>query len=435
MEKSDVFVLCPRHGTACDIDTCPRFLQNAEILSSSDGKRTASGFCLERGSRYITDVPAECILDRNDAATLQLEERDAHDEAKRIRKIKDLIQRNYLYIAALEDADKTNDSSVLFDIVIETLEKETKLLDIGKLSTPCASWAWQRVLPEILSFPDGKVHYYIEEDIANHPEAEECTLPNGEKVPVNFSVTPGPLDKKIMGVRQATETYLEKGLQTARLRNSSSKDTWTKALSCLRRATDAWTLPESRKLLDDMASNMIEAASLLAIDLSIPDTSTSMRDTATADAVAERLQPSFDEQRRSLANITRIVKSTGDGLRLFFGKLAKWFTPRKDVSREEVTTTIDKVHRYDCIARVPEPHRSQLIAVIDYTYEHPIVHEKDRKFGKDAISLSEAAQTVFNANIEKWKHVPGAWTDFNSFKTGCYQHRGTDHDPDHYATK
>ena len=26
MEKSDVFVLCPRHGTACDIDTCPRFL-------------------------------------------------------------------------------------------------------------------------------------------------------------------------------------------------------------------------------------------------------------------------------------------------------------------------------------------------------------------------------------------------------------------------
>ena len=61
MEKSDVFVLCPRHGTACDIDTCPRFLQNAEVLSSSDGKRTASGFCLERGSRYITDVPAECI--------------------------------------------------------------------------------------------------------------------------------------------------------------------------------------------------------------------------------------------------------------------------------------------------------------------------------------------------------------------------------------
>ena len=436
MEKTDIFVRCPRYGTACDIDTCPRFLQNAEVLSSSDGKRTASGFCLERGSRYITDVPEKYICDRNLAAAYLLMEKDAREETSRLEHIRHLVEDNCFFIVRQSEDDKPLDpDAILFDTISEFIEHEIKDLDKGKMSTPNVACSWQNVLPEMLSFPDDEAVYYIEKDIESHPEAFEHHLPNGEKVWMNIHYARHHLSSNLDRVKKLTGLYLQRGLLVARQHDSSSKEAWLQALGDYNRVNTAWQMPQSRPILEDMAKVMIDAATHLAIDLSLPDTSTSIRDNATAEAVAERLQPSFDEQRRSLANITRIVKSTGDGLRAFFGKFVKWFVPRRDVTREEVAATIDKVHRYDCLARIPEPHKSQIKAVIDYTYEHPIVYEKNRKFGKDAISLSEAAQIVFDANIDKWRLVPGAWTDFNSFKSGCYQHRGKDNDPYHYKTE
>ncbi len=435
MEKPDVFVLCPRHGTACDIDTCPRFLKNAEVITSSDGIRTARGFCLERGSRYITDVPEKCICDRNHAAAYLLMEKDAREEISRLDHLRQLVEDNCFFISGSSEDGKTLDQdAILFDTISEFIEHEIKNLDKGKISTPNVACSWQNVLPEMLSFPDDEAVYYIEKDIESHPEAFEHHLPNGEKVWMNIHHAQHHLSGNLDKVKKLTGLYLQRGLLAARQIDSSSKEAWLKALGDYNRVKHAWQMPQSRSILDDMAKAMIDAATHLSIDLSLPDQSSSIRNNATADAVAERLQPTLDEQKRSLANITRIVKTTGEGLRLFFGKFTKWFTPRQSVKREDIEKTIEKAHRYDGIARVSEPHRSQLIAVIDYTYDHPIVHEKDRKYGKDAISLSEAAQAVFNANIEKWKLVPGAWTDFNSFKTGCYQHRGKENDPYHYAT-
>ena len=71
MAKSETFVLCPKYKDECDIDTCPRFLQNVEIRISPNGRRSASGFCFERGSRYITRVPQEYFCDRQQISALK----------------------------------------------------------------------------------------------------------------------------------------------------------------------------------------------------------------------------------------------------------------------------------------------------------------------------------------------------------------------------
>ena len=435
MAKSDLFVRCPRFKTECDIDTCPRFLSNVEVVTGGDGNRTANGFCLERGSRYVTDVPQRYFCDRQQAAAWELMERDARDEAERLSRIRRLLEENFFFIFTEPEGEEPSDEdAVPFDTISDVIRHAVKDLDKGKMATPKVACTWQKVLPEMLSFRDEETVYYIEEDPAEHPEAFEQTLPDGEKVLMNFASGQHRLTPKVDRVRELTGQYLERALREARTRDSSSKDAWVKALGNYNRVKNAWTMPESRAILDEMAKDMIEGATRLSIDLSMPDTSGSIRNSETADAVAERLQPNFDEQKKSIAGVAKTVRSINDGIRLFFGRFVKWFAPRKDVRREDVEAAVSKANRYACLARVSEPHRSQIMAVIDYTYDHPIVHEKDRKFGKDTISLSEAAKAVFDAKIEKWRHVQGAWTDFNSLKVGCYQYRGKKDDPYRYAT-
>lgn len=55
----------------CDIDTCPRFLRNVEICISSNGRRSASGFCYEHGTRYIPNVPQKYFCDRKQMSALK----------------------------------------------------------------------------------------------------------------------------------------------------------------------------------------------------------------------------------------------------------------------------------------------------------------------------------------------------------------------------
>ena len=105
------------------------------------------------------------------------------------------------------------------------------------------------------------------------------------------------------------------------------------------------------------------------------------------------------------------------------------------MNREAVEKSVDKARRYACLARISNPaHVAQLRAMIDYTWEHPIVHKKDRKYGKDTTSLSEAARIVFAEGIKKWQDVDGAWKKFEDFKSGCYQFRDKDDDPYRYVT-
>ncbi len=435
MAKSDLFIRCPKFKTECDIDTCPRFLSNIEVITNGNGMHTANGFCYEHGTRYITDVPQKYFCDRQTAASWELMERDVRDEMVQLARIRRLLEENFFFIfTEPEEGESFDEDTVPFDTISDVIEHAIRDLDKGKMATPKVACTWQKVLPEMLSFRDEETVYYIEEDPKEHPEAFEQTLPNGEKVLMNFASGQHRLTPKVDRVRELTGQYLERALREARTRNSSSKDAWVKALGNYNRVKNAWTMPESQGILNEMVKDMIEGATRLSIDLSIPDTSSSIRNSETADAVAERLQPNFDEQKKSIAGIAKTVKSINDYFKTFFGKLIKFFAPRKDVKREDVEAAISKANRYACLARVSEPHRSQIMAVIDYTYDHPIVLEKDRKFGKDTVSLSEAAKAVFDANIEKWRHVQGAWTDFNSLKVGCYQYRGKNDDPYKYAT-
>ena len=435
MAKSNLFVRCPKFKTECDIDTCPRFLSNIEVITGSDGDRTANGFCFERGTRYITNVPQKYFCDRQQTAAWELIEKDARDEVEQLTRIRHLLEQNFFFVVTESEEGESSDiDAILFDTISNVIMQEINDLHNGKITTPKVACTWQNVLPEMISFRDEETIYYIEENPNEHPEAFEQKLPDGEKVLMNLASGHHRLTPKVDRVRKLTGQYLELALQQARSRNSSSKGAWLQALGNYNRVKNAWTMPESRLILDEMSKAMIEGATLLSIDLTIPDPSNSIRNSETADAVAERLQPNFNEQKKSIESVAKTVKSINDSIKLFFGKILNCFIPRKDIKRENIESVINKAHRYDCLARVSEPHRSQLMAVIDYTYDHPIAHEKDRKFGKDTISLSEAALTVFNANKDKWSRIPGAWTDFNSFKVGCYQHRGKKDDPYKYAT-
>ena len=107
MVKSDIFVLCPKHGESCDIDTCPRFLQNVEIRVSSNGRRSASGFCFRRGSRYITDVPQEYFRDKT-----QLDASDAPKAESTSSKIKEAL--NSLKTIVEDACANSKDGAFLF---------------------------------------------------------------------------------------------------------------------------------------------------------------------------------------------------------------------------------------------------------------------------------------------------------------------------------
>lgn len=436
MAKSDLFVRCPKFKTECDIDTCPRFLSNVEIIIGSDGTCTANGFCHERGMKYITDVPQKYFCNRQQTAAWEFMERDARDEVAQLDRIRQLLAENLFFgFHELEEGEDIDEDAVPFDTMSDTIEYAIKDMDKGKMATPKVACTWQKVLPAMLSFRDEETVYYIEENPKEHPEAFEHTLPNGETVLMNFTSIQHRLTPKVDRVREATGRYLERALHEARVRNSSSKDAWAKALGNYNRVKDAWTMPESLAILDEMVKAMIDGATRLSIDLSIPDPSNSIRNSETADAVAERLQPNFDEQKKSIASVARGVKSINDYIKLFFGKFTKWFVPRKGIAQEDVKAAIDKSRRYECLSRVTNmTHRTQLMAVIDYTYDHPIVLEKNRKFGKAALSLSEAAREVFNANIAKWRLSPDAWTEFEPFRVACYQFRGKANDPYNYAT-
>ncbi len=428
--KTGTFVLCPKRGDECDIDSCPRYLVNVEITSSR-GRRTANGFCLERGSRYITGVTEDYFRDRESASTQPFYERDAKDYAERIGRIRKSVEGELFYVGHhLFDDKPKGDDGDLFDTVSDAIEYHIGQMIAGKPIAPKVGSDWSKAIPDMLSFPDDEALYRVTEHPDEHPEAEDVTLPDGTKAHVVSHLQAHPIKPHVDRVKEMTRRYLEKGLEIARFLNSDSKSAWSRALGDYERVKGAFAMPESRSVLDDMVSAMTEAATQLSVDLNIPDESKKVRDRETAAAVAETIQPQFDAAKKEFAKVksdTSFIRHTLDKL---VKNILKWFTPKPNVS-EKVNSALGD--RYACIARVKEPHHTQIKAVIDYTLKHPIVYEKDRKFGKEQLSLSEAVQAVFNANISKWELHPDAWKDFNSLKAACYEYRGKDNDPFNYA--
>ena len=89
---------------------------------------------------------------------------------------------------------------------------------------------------------------------------------------------------------------------------------------------------------------------------------------------------------------------------------------------------IDRRNPYAAVT-VPEPRRSQLIAVIDYSMTHPIVHDGK---SRDEFTLSNAVRAVWNMNHRKWELVKGGYETFEALKSACYGLQKKSNDPFRY---
>ena len=78
---------------------------------------------------------------------------------------------------------------------------------------------------------------------------------------------------------------------------------------------------------------------------------------------------------------------------------------------------------------VPEPRRSQLIEVIDYTMTHPIVHDGK---SRDEFTLSNAARAVWNLRHKTWESTEGGYETFGALKGACYGLQKKQNDPLRY---
>ena len=122
-----------------------------------------------------------------------------------------------------------------------------------------------------------------------------------------------------------------------------------------------------------------------------------------------------DANTRTVTNMDRRQKSFFDRLKPAKEKIAVLFRQAKQDPYAAVT--------------VPEPRRSQLIAVIDYTKTHPIVHDGK---SRDEFTLSNAARAVWNLNHRKWELVKGGYETFEALKGACYGLQKKQNDPFRY---
>ena len=144
------------------------------------------------------------------------------------------------------------------------------------------------------------------------------------------------------------------------------------------------------------------------------------RETA-AEAVREMekrlsaLQESVDANTRTVANMDRRQKSFFNCLKPLREKLAAFVQKAKKDPFAAVT--------------VPEPRRSQLIAVIKYTLAHPIEYDSKTR---DAFTLSDAVRAVWQKNHAVWEKVPGGYETFDALKGACYGLQQKQNDPFRY---
>ena len=157
----------------------------------------------------------------------------------------------------------------------------------------------------------------------------------------------------------------------------------------------------------------------------------------------EELQTLIDEVKnntRAIDDNTRAVANMDRRLRIFLDKVKKvinafllpFRSGSQTSSRGQVAGALADADRYACLARTKEPHRSQLKAVIDYTWKNPIVHEGKRK---GDFTLAAAVRAVWNTNRENWSKVEGTFDRFEDLKSACYNLRERDDDPFTYRTR
>lgn len=135
------------------------------------------------------------------------------------------------------------------------------------------------------------------------------------------------------------------------------------------------------------------------------------------ESMIDGVKSSVEANTRAVANMDRRQKKFFTFLAPVQQKIATIFR-RKDADPFAAVT-------------VSEPRRSQLIAVIKYTMEHPIVLDGR---SRDRFTLSNAVRAVWNLNHRKWESVKGGYATFEALKGACYGLQGKPNDPFRYQT-
>lgn len=141
-----------------------------------------------------------------------------------------------------------------------------------------------------------------------------------------------------------------------------------------------------------------------------------------------RLVDQVEKNTVAIQNFDRRQTEFLAKLKQVLNAFVRFFRPGlKPPTREALVGAM--ADRYEGLSRISEPHRSQIKAVVDLTFERPIVCEFKHK---DDFTLAAAAKVVWEANHEKWELVKGSFETYEQFKAACYNLREKDHDPFRY---
>ena len=140
----------------------------------------------------------------------------------------------------------------------------------------------------------------------------------------------------------------------------------------------------------------------------------------------EALVKSLDDVRadvaqnaKSVVKLDRRMKESLTFFKTMVGGFVRLFRPgQAPLTREKAQAALLPSERYACLARVKDPHRSQIKAVIDYTWNgHPVSFgDKNRS----VYTLSDAVADVWRINEAKWTKVPGTFATERDLRSACY---------------
>ena len=240
---------------------------------------TVIGEYVEEAAKCLTDDLAKAdSLEEEVLASCETPEellrylagKDARSEVAHLIRIGLLFKENWFFIVTEDgEADGKPDGWHYFESLEQTLNHEIAKLAKGEVKAPCSCGEWQRILPEALTFPYDEAIYYEAADDDDDPAVAEYTLLGNRKVRVGWEYRPHSLAPYIDKVRELMPNYLTAALKFAQSINSKSSDMWADALGCYKRVNHAFTMPQSRPLLDRMAQSMIDAVTRLEIDVSL----------------------------------------------------------------------------------------------------------------------------------------------------------------------
>lgn len=140
------------------------------------------------------------------------------------------------------------------------------------------------------------------------------------------------------------------------------------------------------------------------------------------------VQKSIDKFSRRQSETLHFIR------RLVEGFIALFRVGAPTPSVQQVERTLAPTGRYDCLRGVKEPHRSQLMTVIDYTWNKRAIVFKPSKGKYDAYTLADAVRDVWLENHSAWEHIAGTYPSLETLKAACYHFQGSLNDPFHYKT-